>query len=346
MKSMRRSLPALVCAAYFFQAALSSPAAAHHAAAEYDFARTVEVEGTLVELKWQNPHILFKVRSGDGPQGRPTIWDFEGGALSILRRTNATRERLRVGDKVRVAGNPSRRSPERMFATNLLQADGTELVFFPDSRPRWRSAAAGSVSTWFDPGIAADASSGIFRVWSSKLDDPQPFFRASYPLTAAARAKLASWDDVNSEVARGCEPMGMPLIVDNIYPMEFVRRKDTVLMRMEIYDTVRTIYMSNAVTLSSLPKSPVGRSTGRWEGTTLVVRTNGITWPYLDHRGVPLSPAASLVERFTPSADGSLLQYSVVITDPQFLTEPVTLTRSWVARPNEAVKPFDCGKSS
>ena len=60
---------------------------------------------------------------------------------------------------------------------------------------------------------------------------------------------------------------------------------------------------------------------------------------------MPLSPAASLVERFTPSADGTLLNYSIVITDPQFLSEPIELKRSWVARPNESVKPFNCGRS-
>jgi hypothetical protein len=345
MNSMRRKLPALAGVAYLFQAVLLQPAAAHHSAAEYDFDKTVEVEGTLVELKWQNPHILFKVRSGADTQAG-SIWDFEGGSVSIMRRTNATRESLRVGDKVRVAGNPSRRGPNRVFATNLLQADGTELVFFPDIRPRWRSAAAGSVGTWFDPGTAANASSGIFRVWSSKLDDLQPFFRATYPVTEAARARLAAWDPVNSEVvAEDCEPMGMPIIMDNLYPLEFVRQKDAVLLRMEIYDTVRTIHMSDGVALSSLPPSLVGRSIGRWEGATLVVKTDGITWRHLDHHGMPLSPAASLVERFTPSADGALLNYSIVITDPQFLTQPIELKRSWVARPNESVKPFNCGRS-
>jgi hypothetical protein len=77
---------------------------------------------------------------------------------------------------------------------------------------------------------------------------------------------------------------------------------------------------------------------------TLVVTTDGITWPYLDPRGTPLSPLASLVERFTPSSDGTHLLYSVVITDPKYLTEPVELKRAWVARPNESVQPYSCGR--
>ncbi len=71
--------------------------------------------------------------------------------------------------------------------------------------------------------------------------------------------------------------------------------------------------------------------------------TDGIAWPFLEYTGTPLSPESSLVEHFTPSADGMRLSYSVVVTDPQYLTTSVTLTRSWVARPNESVKPYKCG---
>jgi hypothetical protein len=36
-------------------------ASAHHAPTEFDFDKTVEVEGTIVEWKWQNPHVTFKI---------------------------------------------------------------------------------------------------------------------------------------------------------------------------------------------------------------------------------------------------------------------------------------------
>jgi hypothetical protein len=113
---------------------------------------------------------------------------------------------------------------------------------------------------------------------------------------------------------------------------------------MEEYDTVRTIYMADSIKLDSLAKGRLGRSKGHWEGTTLVVTTDGVTWPYLDPQGTPLSPLVSMVEQFTPSPDGTHLLYSVVITDPKYLNKPVELKRSWVARPNESVKPYNCGR--
>jgi hypothetical protein len=342
----RRSRRPPAARALLLAAALCAPlqSFSHHSATEYDYGRIVEVEGVLVELKWQNPHVRFKVRAAD-VQGKPVIWDIEGSSLSVMRRTNATPDKLRPGDRIKVAGEPSKRAPHRMYALHLLQADGEELVFHPGMRPRWRDAAAGNASTWFDPGTAANASAGIFRVWSSKLDDPEPFWLANYPMTESARSLAAIWDPVNDTVAKDCEPKGMPTIMEQPYPMEFVRQKDAILLRMEEYDTVRTIHMSDKVARASLPKGLLGRSTGKWEESTLVVRTDGVTWPYLDASGTPLSPGATLVERFTPSADGARLHYSLTITDPQFLTAPVELKRSWVARPNESVKPYNCGQS-
>jgi hypothetical protein len=182
-------------------------------------------------------------------------------------------------------------------------------------------------------------------VWSTRFGDSGGLWRRDYPLTEAAKKRLALWDPVNDTVARDCEPKGMPTIMEQPYPLEFVQQKDIILLRMAEYDTVRTIYMSDKVAQGSLPKHRLGRSIGGWEEKSLVVKTDGITWPYIDPRGTPLSPAASLVERFTPTPDGTRLEYSIVITDPESLTEPVELKRSWVARPNEAVKPYNCGRT-
>jgi len=48
------------------------------------------------------------------------------------------------------------------------------------------------------------------------------------------------------------------------------------------------------------------------------------------------------VERFTPTTDGTRLNYTMTITDPATFTESLELKRSWVWRPNETVKPYNC----
>ncbi len=73
-----------------------------------------------------------------------------------------------------------------------------------------------------------------------------------------------------------------------------------------------------------------------------MVTTSHIDWPYLDSSGVPQGPASTIVERFTPTSDGTRLNYTMTITDPATFTEPVELRRSWVWRPSEVVRPYEC----
>jgi len=311
---------------------------AHHSGSEYD-RTTVEIEGTLVELVWQNPHVHFGVRTTD-KDGKTAVWDIEANSLSILRRTDANPDNLKLGDRIKVAGAPSRQTPNKMWASNILPAKGREVVLGPGIQPRWGTTADGSKSTWFDGGKDANRAAGIFRVWSTKFDEPGGLWRRDYPLTDAARKKRAAFNPLTDTVAPGCRPKGMPTIMEQPYPLEFVRKGDTILLRMEEYDTVRSIDTKGAG--GPRPRTLLGSSQGRWDGETLVVTTTGIAWSYLDSSGVPLGPSASIVERYTPTPDGTRLTLRMTITDPDTFTQPVELQRSWVWRKGETVKPYNC----
>jgi hypothetical protein len=83
---------------------------------------------------------------------------------------------------------------------------------------------------------------------------------------------------------------------------------------------------------------------GRWEGDTLVVDTSGISYPYFDKTGIPQTEAAIYEERFSVSADGSQLNYVAIVTDPATFTESAELTKTWVWRPGEEVRPYNCAQ--
>ena len=329
--------------AWFAAAILCAPLVfAHHSFAEYDFSRSIELTGTLVEFAWRNPHIQFKLQALPDAQGRVVTWDIEGDSLSVMRRTSVTAEHLKRGDKITIAGAPSRQSPNRLFVTNLLRADGVELLLGVGTKPRWPDAPSTFSTSWLDPGTPSPGSAGLFRVWSSKLDDPVFLWKRTYPLTEEARKTHARWDPTRDTVTRGCEPKGMPTIMEQPYPIEFLRKGNLILLRLEEYDAVRTIHMVPTADFKGLPRTRLGVSAGRWDGRTLVVTTDRIDWLYLDPSGVPLGSAATLVERFTPSDDGSSLNYGITITSPGVFTEPVELKRNWVWRPKERVQPFKC----
>ena len=93
------------------------------------------------------------------------------------------------------------------------------------------------------------------------------------------------------------------------------------------------------------PYSLSGFCTGYWENQTLVVRTDNVDFPYFDSNGTPQCSDPGFFERFRVRDDGSRLLYELTATDEEVFTEPVTVTRDWVWRPGEEVKPYECDET-
>ena len=80
------------------------PLIAHHSfAAVFDQDQTINLEGTVTEVEWMNPHIWFylDVRSAEG---NVTNWQCEGGNPNVLVRQGWSRDTLKPGDQVSVEG--------------------------------------------------------------------------------------------------------------------------------------------------------------------------------------------------------------------------------------------------
>jgi len=60
--------------------------------------------------------------------------------------------------------------------------------------------------------------------------------------------------------------------------MEFVDRGDEIHLRLEEYDTLRTIHLGASRGHSEQPFSRLGYSVGRSEGSTPVVETTRVNW--------------------------------------------------------------------
>jgi hypothetical protein len=102
---MRRQLVALLASGAFI--ATSGVALAHHSFAMFDLSNQIELEGTVQEFKYVNPHsfILLQVKDRDGGS---TVWNLEGGSPSLLVREGWTRTTLKPGDEVTLTVAPLR----------------------------------------------------------------------------------------------------------------------------------------------------------------------------------------------------------------------------------------------
>ncbi len=322
---------------------------AHHSYAPYDDTQVVELDGTMVDVSWQNPHVHFKVETVEADQRRVT-WDIETVGLNQLQRLQVPLEVYKPGQRVKVAGWLSRQQPSaRMYGTNLMSADGQELVLWRNYGLRWATTGFGYTDrTQFSAGGATDTDT-IFRVWTSDYDDPDAspgalFARTRLPLSEAGQQAMGDFNPAVDTTTVGCVPKGMPEIMGQPMPMEFVDRGDAILLRIEEYDTLRTIRMTDTTRSESPNESLLGQSVGRWEGKTLVVDTTALNARFLAQRGQPLGPSTQLHERFTVSADGSRLHYVLTVTDLENYIMPFELKRSWVWRTGEQVLAFNCAQ--
>jgi hypothetical protein len=127
--------------------------------------------------------------------------------------------------------------------------------------------------------------------------------------------------------AANCLPPGMPGIMGQPYPMEFLLTPGLVTIVIEAYTQVRHIYTDGR----PLPEDPDprfhGTSIGRWDGDTLVVETVGFS-PQTDLAGnTPHSDKMKIVERFK-LADPDTMTIETTVTDPEALSAPWVSNRT------------------
>jgi hypothetical protein len=84
--------------------AASVPLAAHHSAAMFDDEKVVELNGTIKEVQWTNPHVWIQVVVDNN--GQKTDWSIEGGSPNSLSRNGWKATTFKSGDPVVVRVNP------------------------------------------------------------------------------------------------------------------------------------------------------------------------------------------------------------------------------------------------
>ena len=142
-----------------------------------------------------------------------------------------------------------------------------------------------------------------------------------------------------------CLPPGMPGIMGQPYPMEFLLTPGQVTIVIEAYNQIRHIYTDGR----PLPEDPdptfYGTSVGHWEGDTLVAETvgfaqvpRGITFPYSDRM--------KIVERFHLTAPDTM-SIETTIVDPEALTTPYSMgARSLIRHRNWTIAEYICEENN
>jgi len=171
--------------------------------------------------------------------------------------------------------------------------------------------------------------------------------RGGPSLTAEAQALQQAFRAVSREDGEtaNCLPPGMPGIMGQPYPMEFLLTPGKVTIVIEAYTQVRHIYTDGR----PLPEEPNpefhGNSIGHWEGDTLVVETVGFSPLTSITAGVPFSDQGTIVERVS-LADPDTMMIETTITDPARLTEPSTSTAYFQRHRDWTITEYICEENN
>ncbi len=335
-------------------ALVSVPASAHHSwAVDYDTDSFVEIEGVVSSIRWVNPHVSFKVVV-NADTASEQIWDIAGTSVSNLARMDVTKNILAVGDNVLMAGHAAKRSDHGMYMVNLLLPDGREAIFSGSAEPRWSGDRVGNSASLRGEVTEQDISKrpdSIFSVWTTLTGVPEsrtlhPRATADYPLSEAARQKIAGYNPETDDPFGSCSPKGGSLVMDAPYPVEFIDQGDTILFKLEEYDLVRTIHLTDIHDDRNIEPSLLGYSTARWQDDILLVTTTKIDYAYLNVGSIPnyipQSQHAQFQETLRLGSEHDRLHYTLTVTDTEMLTEPLVMRKYYQWRPGESVQPYSC----
>lgn len=135
---MRSKITALVGS--LLALAVSSPIYAHHSfAAEFDADSPMDLTGVVTKVEWMNPHTFFylDVENEDGSYDN---WAIELGSPNGLARRGWSRNSLKVGDVVTVAGSRARDGSHKGNARSVVLSTG-QTMFGGTSQPDAEGAA-------------------------------------------------------------------------------------------------------------------------------------------------------------------------------------------------------------
>jgi hypothetical protein len=306
-------------------------AAAHHSPAAFDQAVVLDIEGTVTEFRWGNPHVYLSVETA-AAGGERVIQEIEAGPAAQLSPRGLTRDRLRVGDRVTVRANPNRRGAGRIvLGTELTTSDGSR---FPlHSRALQSLDAGGAVATTI-AGTWVPRPEGFLGLGGA--------IRSSWPLTESGRAVLAGDFSAASAAQAECTPPGPPTLMANSVPIVVAVDDESVVLDIDWAQARRVVHIGKEHPEDAEP-ALLGHSVGHWERNVLVIDTVGFT-AHAEGMGFqfPSSEAKHTVERLSLGEGGQHLDYEIVIEDPRYLVSSATYRTRWDYQPGQTLSNAPC----
>ena len=280
---------------------------AHHSHASLDKNNIQRHRGTVTKFGWGMPHVYIKVLAPN-PQGKVVEYSIEMLHPPGMIQRGWSKDSLKPGEQITWEG-PADKNPNRPFSGMywIEKADGTRLTMNKEDLP-------------------IEPSTDMSGLWVRDLrGGPFHYYPPSgWPYTPTAKKLVDDFsEEQNPQIE--CKNPGPPKATFLPYPIKISRPGDgTIVFDYELRENPRVIYLDRDAPTGE--PSAWGHSVGWFEGDVLVIETtNFVADRWGLHTGVDSSDQKHLVEHFSLSDDGLALEIQMVITDPVYLSESVTV---------------------
>jgi len=311
------------------------PALAHHSPAQFDLARDVILEGTIVGVSWRNPHVYFDLDIA-GPDGSPLTRRIEAGGASNMAALGFDASAVEIGDRVVVHVKPNRRgTATTALGWILTKADGTVIPLHVRAIPPTAPGTAEATSlagTWVPQATGFASLAVAAREW---------------PLTDAGRAAIEATREARDASRSACIPFGPPALM--LLPSAVIVEvgETEVRFKLDVMGAERVVHLGLTEHPADFEPSLHGHSIGRWDGDTLFVDTIGYdAHPDGYSFDLPSSASKHLIERFKLTDDRKHIEYEAIVEDPEYLASPVTHRARWDYRPEQKPSNVPCDRDA
>jgi len=320
-----------VLGSWLLACGVAAPALAHHSfAAEFEPDTTAELNGKIVQVWWNNPHIRYRLEvQGEG--GATEEWELQASSVTSMQQLGWSATTLKVGDELTVSGQVGRDGAKKLYVRNIVRPDGTRLA-----TGRGGTAGPDPNEVHATPGkrygygpVESDYPVDITGPWRNRykfrvtVDDLEP---KPTPFTAEGRALFEATEHYDDYALR-CLALGLPRLFGSPYNMEIVDAGTHYIMIHVEHNTPRRIFMDGREAAPGLPPSSLGFSVGRWEGNDLVIETTHLAPGWLDGSGLPMKgDGTRIVERYEFTPDRLAMDRTMTIYDPYY-TQPLVRRR-------------------
>lgn len=141
-----------------------------------------------------------------------------------------------------------------------------------------------------------------------------------------------------------CQPYGFVRQVTNPLPITISRLGEHLLFRYEEWSLLRTVFLDGRPHPEFLTQSLLGHAVGRVEDGALIIETSGVVPDrFSDATQGGYGLGLTGVERYTVHENPRRLELELTLEDPEMLTEPYVVTKTWLYTPEIELVQDSCG---